>query len=51
MLKLGKKGVSTQYSDLIISVVDHFEIMIYISFNAELQGLQNHIKFFLAIDF
>jgi hypothetical protein len=51
MLRLGKKGVSIQYSDLIISAADHFEIMVYISFNAELQGLQNHVKFFLAIDF
>ncbi len=38
--------MSTQYSDLIISAADHFEIMVYISFNAELQGLQNDIIFF-----
>ena len=50
MLKLSKKGVSTQYWDLIISDCEHFKKMAYISFDAELQELQNDIKLFLVID-
>jgi hypothetical protein len=51
MPKLGKNGVGTLYSYLIISAFAHFERMVYISVDAELHGLQNDIKLFLVIAF
>jgi hypothetical protein len=49
--KIGKNSVSEHFSILIISARVHFEKMSNTWFDAESNGLQTDIKFFLAIDF
>jgi hypothetical protein len=44
-----KKGITAQHLDLVISALELFEIMSNIWFDAELNGLQNDIKFFLEV--
>ena len=51
VVKIGKICVRGHYSGLIISAPDHFETESYLWFDAELDGLQNDTKYFLAIDF
>ncbi len=43
-----KKDVTVQHLDLVISALEHFEIMSNIWFDAELNGLQIDIKVFLG---